>query len=660
MSELALPAPTALAPYAERALPRPSWLDATAERLASPFARRLRTRTVRDAGVIAKVKAERETLAGATLDALRSAADALRLAGRRHGLTEAVAVRAFALASVAAERTLGLRPHDVQIRGGWILLHGMVAEMETGEGKTLTATLPAAAAALAGAAVHIVTVNDYLAARDAEAMAPLYRALGLTVAAAVHGQDPEARRAAYACDIAYCTNKELVFDYLRDRLALGERAQAPARRRIERVGGADDERGVLLRGLCYAIVDEADSVLVDEARTPLVIAGRDPAGSELETYRAALAAARRLQHGPDFEVDARERAVRLTPVGRAKLQTISAELPAALQGPRWREAFVAQAITAMYLHKRDQHYIVRDDKVQIVDEYTGRVLPDRAWEQGLHQMIEVKEGCALTGRQSCVARITYPRFFRRYLRLAGMTGTASEVAWELWSVYRLPVVRVPTHRPVRRADWGLTLCADAAAKADAIADRVRALHAEGRPVLIGTRSVAASEAVSAALAARGLDHELLNARQDRAEAAVVARAGAAGRITVATNMAGRGTDIRIDAEVAVRGGMHVIATELHDARRIDRQLFGRCGRQGDPGSYEAIVACDDELVRAFGDAPRALLLGLARRLRSSALAARTLRSVQARAERHHASVRRELLQSDDRLTDVLAFAGKGE
>jgi preprotein translocase subunit SecA len=241
-----------------------------------------------------------------------------------------------------------------------------------------------------------------------------------------------------------------------------------------------------------------------------------------------------------------------------------------------------------------------------------------------------------------------------------MTGTASEVAWELWSVYRLPVVRVPTHRPVRRADWGLTLCADAAAKADAIADRVRALHAEGRPVLIGTRSVAASEAVSAALAARGLDHELLNARQDRAEAAVVARAGAAGRITVATNMAGRGTDIRIDAEVAVRGGMHVIATELHDARRIDRQLFGRCGRQGDPGSYEAIVACDDELVRAFGDAPRALLLGLARRLRSSALAARTLRSVQARAERHHASVRRELLQSDDRLTDVLAFAGKGE
>jgi preprotein translocase subunit SecA len=660
MSELALPPPTALGPYAERALPRPSWLDAIAERLAAPFARRLRMRTVRDDAVVGRVRAERDSLAGATLESLRRAADELRLTGRRHGLTEAIAVRAFALASVAAERTLGLRPHDVQIRGAWILLHGMVAEMETGEGKTLTATLPAAAASLTGAAVHVVTVNDYLAARDAETMGPLYRALGLTVAAAVHGQDPDARRAAYASDITYCTNKELVFDYLRDRLTLGERAHAAARRRIERLGGGADDGRVLLRGLCYAIVDEADSVLVDEARTPLVIAGRDPAGSELETYRAALAAARRLQHGPDFEIDVRERAVRLTPGGREKLQAMASELPAALRGPRWREAFVAQAITAMYLHKRDQHYIVRDDKVQIVDEYTGRVLPDRAWEQGLHQMIEVKEGCALTGRQSCVARITYPRFFRRYLRLAGMTGTAREVARELWSVYRLPVVRVPTHRPVQRADLGLTLCADAAGKSAAIAARVGALYEAKRPVLIGTRSVAASEAISAALAARGLAHDLLNARQDREEAAVVGRAGASRRITVATNMAGRGTDIRIDAGVAARGGLHVIATELHDARRIDRQLFGRCGRQGDPGSHEAIVACDDELVRAFADAPRRVLLILAHRLRSATLALRVLRSIQARAERHHASLRRELLQSDDRLADVLAFAGKGE
>jgi preprotein translocase subunit SecA len=314
----------------------------------------------------------------------------------------------------------------------------------------------------------------------------------------------------------------------------------------------------------------------------------------------------------------------------------------------------------MYLHRRDEHYIVRDDKVQIVDEYTGRVLPDRSWEQGLHQMIEVKEGCALTGRQSCAARITYQRFFRRYLRLAGMTGTAREVASELWAVYRLPVVRVPTNRPVQRRNDGLRLCASAAEKWAAVAARVRAIHAAGRPVLVGTRSVAASEALSAALAAAGVAHDLLNARQDSEEAAVVARAGAAGRVTVATNMAGRGTDIRIAAEVAERGGLHVIATELHDARRIDRQLHGRCGRQGDPGSYETIAALDDELVRTFADPLRRLVLRLAHRAGVRWFLASALRAIQARAERHHASVRRELLENDQRMADVLAFAGRGE
>jgi preprotein translocase subunit SecA len=660
MSDLAIPAPAALGAYPEQARARLSWLDAAADRLAAPIARRLRVRRARATDIIAKVKAERASLADVTLDGIRAAAGALRLAARRRGLSPDVAGRAFALASIAAERTLGLRPHDVQIFGAWVLLHGMVAEMDTGEGKTLTATMPAAAAALSGSAVHVVTVNDYLAARDAETMGPIYRALGLSVGTVVHGQDADARRAAYACDITYCTNKELVFDYLRDRLALSGRDDA-VRLRIERLAGEPARRnGVVLRGLCYAIVDEADSVLVDEARTPLVIAGRDPAGSELDTYRAALALARRLQHGPDFELDARERRVHLTVAGRSKLHALSSGVPRALQGPRWREALVAQALVAMYLHKRDQHYIVRDDKVQIVDEYTGRVLPDRSWEQGLHQMIEVKEGCTLTGRQSCVARITYQRFFRRYLRLSGMTGTAREVGRELWSVYRLPVVPVPTHRPVRRRDDGLRACADAADKWHAVAERVRALHATRRPVLIGTRSVAASEAISAALVERGLAHDLLNARQDREEAAVVARAGGAGRITVATNMAGRGTDIRLESGIAECGGLHVIATELHDARRIDRQLYGRCGRQGDPGSFEAIVALDDELVRAFADAPRRALLALARRVRSTRLLARVLRSVQARAERHHASVRKQLFESDERLADVLAFAGKGE
>jgi preprotein translocase subunit SecA len=660
MSELAIPSPVARGAYAERPRTRPSWLDAIADRCAAPFARRWSERRAHVVDVVARVAAERVELAGATVDGLRRAAAELRLASRRQGLDVPVAVRAFALASVAAERTLGLRPYDVQVFGAWVLLNGMVAEMETGEGKTLTATLPAAAAALTGAAVHVITVNDYLAARDAATMRPLFAALGLSVGAVVNGQDAETRRAAYACDIAYCTNKELVFDYLRDRLALGTRDHA-TRLRLERIAGERRAAsGVLLRGLCYAVVDEADSVLVDEARTPLVIASREPSGSELETYRAALALARRLQRGPDFEVDARERAVRLSPEGRGKLLALSDGLPPTLQSARWREALVSQALVAMYLHARDQHYIVRDDKVQIVDEFTGRVLADRAWEQGLHQMIEVKEGCTLTGRQSSAARITYQRFFRRYLRLSGMTGTAREVARELWSVYRLPVVRVPTNRPVRRRDAGLRVCTDASEKWTAVAARVAALHREGLPVLVGTRSVAASEAVSAALATAGVTHDLLNARQDGEEAAVVARAGEAGRVTVATNMAGRGTDIRLAPGVAARGGLQVIATELHEARRIDRQLQGRCGRQGDPGVFETFAALDDELAGTFADPLLRALLRFAHRLGSAWLLGRALRAIQARAERHHASVRKELLENDERMADALAFAGRGE
>jgi preprotein translocase subunit SecA len=494
-------------------------------------------------------------------------------------------------------------------------------------------------------------------------MGPVYRALGLSVGTVVNGQSPDARRAAYACDVVYCTNKELTFDYLRDRLALGRRSSR-AQLQIERLAGRDSRASrLVLRGLYFGIVDEADSVLVDEARTPLVISGRSDQAPELAMFRAALDAATRLTGGADFVVDARERNVRLTQAGQATLAQLAPGLPAVFQGRRRREELLTQALVALHLFQRDEHYIVRDEKVQIIDEYTGRILPDRSWELGLHQMIEAKEGTPLTGQQASVARMTYQRFFRRYLRLSGMTGTASEIAAELWSVYRLPVVRIPTNRPVRRRDLGTVVFRTAEEKWAAIGARARTLANEGRPVLIGTRSVAASERVSAALAAAGLAHQLLNARQDKEEAAIVSLAGQRGRITVATNMAGRGTDIKLGPGVAEAGGLAVIATELHESRRIDRQLYGRAARQGDPGSFEAIVSVQDELPAVYASRPvRGLAAFFARRSGriSQPALRRLLRAAQARAERHHAAIRRDLLATDERMSDLLAFSGKGE
>ncbi|MCU0805273.1 MAG: preprotein translocase subunit SecA [Burkholderiales bacterium] len=663
MFELALPSPSGSGPYPEQAVPRAGWLDKTADALAAPFARRARARGVAATDIAALVGREQDALRNLTLEEIGRGAGELRAALRREGLTETRVAQSFALVRAAAERTLGMRHFDCQLVGGWVMLNGMIAEMDTGEGKTLTATLAASTAALAGMPVHIITVNDYLTARDAETMGPVYRALGLSVGTVVNGQSPDARRAAYACDVVYCTNKELTFDYLRDRLALGRRSSR-AQLQIERLAGRDSRASrLVLRGLYFGIVDEADSVLVDEARTPLVISGRSDQAPELAMFRAALDAATRLTGGADFVVDARERNVRLTQAGQATLAQLAPGLPAVFQGRRRREELLTQALVALHLFQRDEHYIVRDEKVQIIDEYTGRILPDRSWELGLHQMIEAKEGTPLTGQQASVARMTYQRFFRRYLRLSGMTGTASEIAAELWSVYRLPVVRIPTNRPVRRRDLGTVVFRTAEEKWAAIGARARTLANEGRPVLIGTRSVAASERVSAALAAAGLAHQLLNARQDKEEAAIVSLAGQRGRITVATNMAGRGTDIKLGPGVAEAGGLAVIATELHESRRIDRQLYGRAARQGDPGSFEAIVSVQDELPAVYASRPvRGLAAFFARRSGriSQPALRRLLRAAQARAERHHAAIRRDLLATDERMSDLLAFSGKGE
>jgi preprotein translocase subunit SecA len=651
-------------PYAERRDPEPASPDRVLLAGYGGVALRLAPGERAFRGIVDCVDAQAREISGMSDRALRAAAEALQQPLMRRGFQADLVAQAFALVREAATRHVGLRHYPVQLIGGLAMLKGMLAEMETGEGKTITATLPAVTVALAGMPVHVITVNDYLAQRDAELLRPLYQAFGLGVGLVQHGQDPEARRAAYACDITYGTNKDIVFDYLRDRLALGDRRALAALQLDEIVVQRHRSGRLLLRGLHFAIVDEADNVLIDEARTPLIISGQEGDARGIGVYEEALAMAEQLEHGEDFHVVANERTIRLTPRGRERLTRLASGFDGPWRARRAREEMTSNALSALHLYQRDKQYVIADDKVQIVDEFTGRVMPDRSWERGLHQMIEAKEGCAITGSRSTLARITYQRFFRRYLRLAGMTGTAKEAAGELLAVYGLRVARIPTNRPIRRSNLGMRVYRSAGDKWQAVVASVRETALEqGRPVLIGTRSVAASEQLSALLHAAGLEHVVLNARQNREEAEVVARAGQKGRITVATNMAGRGTDIRLASGVADLGGLHVVLTEFHEAKRIDRQLFGRAGRQGDPGSFEAIVALDDELFIRFARRASHILSGRVRAtgdtlLRPAAVGLRHL--AQAAAERTNSRIRRETVRHDARLDKTLAFAGKGE
>ena len=664
MSSTALLRPgIALGSYPQREDFRDSLLDRAAASLGGFVRQRAYGRKPGHEEFLSRVNAEAEQLGGLTDKELRAGIPELRRRLYSEGLQEALVARVFAIVREIAGRRLGMRPFDVQLLGARVMLEGKIAEMETGEGKTLTATLPACAAALAGIPVHIVTVNDFLVMRDAAWMGPLYKFFGLSVGTITEGMAPEARRAAYACDVTYCTNKQVVFDYLKDRLMLGREA-GHLHLQIEGLHAENSRAGRrLLRGLCFVIVDEADSVLVDEARTPLIISSAGDTSHEEKIYGEAVSIARLLTSGSDFSIRPREREVELSDQGRRRAAGLAEPYGGVWMGPRRREELIRRALSALHLFQRDKQYLVRAGKVQIVDEYTGRVMADRSWERGLHQMIEAKEGCPITGQQETLARISYQRFFRRYLRVAGMTGTAREVARELWSVYRLAVVTIPTNRPVRRRHLPDQVYLTADEKWVAIVDTLRRAQAEDRPVLVGTRSVSASEHLSGLLAAANLPHQVLNARQDQEEAEVVTKAGERGRITVATNMAGRGTDIRLAPGVADLGGLHVLATERHDARRIDRQLFGRGGRQGDPGSYQAILSLEDEIVQEIFKG-HALRLGKLFWRSGKPLPAwlgGALVSVAQRiAERHHARTRGALLRIDDQLSDLLAYTGRSE
>jgi len=570
-------------------------------------------------------------------------------------------IHAFAAIRESAFRVLGERPYLVQVAGAMAIESGCIAEMATGEGKTLTATLPAVIAAWRGRGCHVITTNDYLAARDAQWMRPLYRFCGLSVAHVEQGMSPEDRRAAYLADITYCTNKEVTADFLRDRLALGSRRGLTGAM-LEAVirGKAAGTDRFVQRGLHHAIIDEADSVLIDEAVTPLIISGWAPNSEQVEAYVTASQLADRLSPGGDYTVNERYREIDLTPAGRAALEGHCAELGGLWAGRRRREEIVVQALIARHFHHRDKQYVVQDGKIVIVDEFTGRLMPDREWREGLHQAVEAKENLTVNPPKDTHARISFQRFFRLYGRLSGMTGTAAEAVNEFWQIYRMPVVVIPTNRPIARTQLPDMVFATEHAKYAAIVEQIRRMHDIGRPVLVGTRSVRASEALGQMLQLEGLDHQVLNAVRHAEEAQIVAQAGQPGRITVATNMAGRGTDIKPARGVTEKGGLHVIASERHEARRIDRQLFGRCGRQGDPGSAQAIVSLEDELPRRHLPNLTAILHRRTAR-RSDEISGRLTRSLfdlaQRRAGRFALAQRKGVLRGDDWLDEYLGFAG---
>jgi len=590
---------------------------------------------------------------------------------------DALLPEAFAVVREASTRTLGLRHFDVQLIGGMVLHHGRIAEMKTGEGKTLVATLAAYLNALTGEGVHIVTVNDYLARRDSEWMGRLYRFLGLEVGVVVPGMDGETKRAAYQADITYGTNNEFGFDYLRDNMALR----------------AEDR---MQRGRHFAIVDEVDSILIDEARTPLIISGKAEQSSELYQSMNRIVPALEQQEaedGPgDYYLDEKARQAFLTESGQERAEELLREAGLLGESESLYDArniamvhHLNAALRAHTLFQRDVHYLVRDGQIVIVDEFTGRAMAGRRWSEGLHQAIEAKEGVEIQAENQTLASITFQNFFRLYDKLSGMTGTADTEAYEFQHIYGLEVAVIPTHRPMIRADHHDLVFLDQDDKYRAITEDIEDCNGRRQPVLVGTTSIENSERISSALRKAGIHHEVLNAKQHEREAGIIAQAGRPGAVTIATNMAGRGTDIvlggNLDVELAElgddasesrrdalredwqqrhdavigAGGLHVIGTERHESRRIDNQLRGRSGRQGDPGSTRFFLSLDDSLLRIFASDR---VSGMMQRLGmqegeaiESGMVSRVIENAQRKVEAHNFDMRKHLLEFDDVAND---------
>ncbi len=574
---------------------------------------------------------------------------ALRAGFSRDGLHDRHLLPACALLGELARRELGRVPYPAQIMAVHVMLRNRLAEMATGEGKTLAAGMTAALGALAGIPIHVVTANDYLVRRDRTEMAPLFDALGLTSAEVVTGQTLPQRRSAWQADIVYTTGRELVFDYLRDRLSGAD----PSAARGWLAGTpVDDQRAPLLRGLCMAIIDEADSVLLDEACMPL----------ELEAFEGCLGIARSLWAGRDFRIVRAYRQVTLTDAGRRRVAALATTPAVRRMHPRERDARVITALAALHCYRVGHDYLLEDGRVVLIDAPTGRKAEGRTWSRGLHQMIELKEGAAPSPLTRTVAQITYQQFFARYLRLCGMSGSLREARGELYDVYDLPVQTIPLHRPSRRRMHRTRVHTGQAAKWSDVVALARAARHRKRAVLIAVDSVASAASVSDALSRAGLDHRRLDAGEHAAEAEVVAEAGRAGAITVATNMAGRGTDIGLGADVVRAGGLLTVICHYNPERRTDRQMSGRAARQGQPGDVLRIVALDD--LAGFAAGARLLRAGrLLERLPANgrALVLRAVfRFAQRITEARHRRQRYRVLDAGRRRERLLALAGNGE
>ena len=582
-------------------------------------------------GYVDKINALEPEISGLSDARLRAKTDEFRLRLTKGETLDDLLPEAFAVVREAAKRVMGLRHFDVQLMGGCILHRGKIAEMRTGEGKTLVATLPAYLNALEGKGVHVVTVNDYLARRDSEDMGRVYRFLGLSVGLITHEMDYPARKAAYAADITYGTNNEFGFDYLRDNMviSLDQMVQRP---------------------LHYAIVDEVDSILIDEARTPLIISG--PGAQSTSLYQVMADVAAKLKEGEDYTVDEKQKTVAPTETGIAKTEKLLgvSNMYDGENGVDYSHQLMA-ALKAKALMHRDRDYVVKDGEVIIVDEFTGRIMPGRRYSDGLHQAIEAKEHVKVERESQTLATITFQNYFRMYDKLSGMTGTAKTEEQEFQKIYGLDVVVVPTNKPNIRIDYPDVIYKTRRAKYRAVANAIEELHKKGRPVLVGTTSIQQSEELSELLKKRGIEHNVLNAKFHEKEAEIVADAGQMGAVTIATNMAGRGTDIVLGDGVAELGGLHIIGTERHESRRIDNQLRGRCARQGDPGSTRFYLSLEDDLMRLFGSDN---ISGIMDKLGMEEdepiehkIVTRSIESAQKKVEARNFEIRKQVLEYDD-------------
>jgi preprotein translocase subunit SecA len=561
-----------------------------------------RLRLTRWAALVPKISALEPELLTLGDQQLRKRSLSLRYRAKSGQPLGRLLVEAYALVREAARRTLQMRHFDVQLLGGIAMYHRSLVEMQTGEGKTLAATLPMYLYALNGKGCHLATVNDYLARRDADWMGPIYQALGMTVGVIETPMSQPQRRKAYACDVVYGTAKEFGFDFLRDRLLLRRIGEGQGDFLGGMLGqGRQSSNETAVQGPPYfALVDEADSILIDEARTPLIISALPTEEQRLavECYKWSATVVHEFVEDDDYEYDHEKKTAELTREGRQKVRQLPKPETLDAVGMVNIYRYIEQAIMVEREYTRDRQFVIRDGEVVIVDEFTGRLAEGRKWREGIHQAVEAKENVEVTVATGQAARITIQDFFLRYENLAGMTGTAMDSARELRKIYRCHVLPIPTNKPAIRQRLSTQVYGTAAARWDAVVAEICAMHAKGRPVLIGTRSIDKSEYLSKLLAARGIEHEVLNAHHIEAEADIVAGAGRAGKVTVSTNMAGRGTDIKLGEGMAALGGLHVICTEMHDSGRIDRQLIGRCGRQGDPGTYRQYLSLEDDLLLA--------------------------------------------------------------